>query len=99
MQDQFDVAVIVIGLRDPELAAILLRKYGCDPRIERAGELTIIVSREKARAPAVAITTFMQRLECARIWFEYICIGDAKKALSDYREALARLDGTDRAVA
>jgi hypothetical protein len=99
MSNMFEVSAIVVGLNDPELAAILLRKYGCDLRVVRDGSLTIFVSRERSHAAVFAISAFMQRLECARIQFEYICLGEARKALDAYHEALERLDGAARSVA
>jgi hypothetical protein len=87
-----EVSAVVVAVERPELAAIFLRKFGCDLRVEKIGDLTVFISREKSPTPVNAISNFMQRLECAQIRFEYICLGNAEKALYGYYEALERLD-------
>jgi len=99
MTHQFEVAAVVLDVQDPDRIQHLLRQFGTDVRIVHQKNVTVFVSRECAKSEVWAIASFMRDLACARVIFEYICIGDAKDAILGYQAALEGLDAMARPAA
>jgi hypothetical protein len=85
MHNAYDVAAVVSGARlDDEGAERRLRLFGCEPKVVTHQDLTVFVNRERALNPRRAMGAFMRHLENAQVKFDYITIGGAENALTDY---------------
>jgi hypothetical protein len=99
MMEQFDVSTVVRGVDRPDEIEYLLGQFGCRPRLLQHRDVTVFVSSERAFSPNCAMASFMRKLECLRVRFDYITVGDAWEALAGYEAALAGLDGLVRQAA
>jgi hypothetical protein len=99
MMDEFEVAAVIVGMDAHAEIDELLRQFGCQPRLIRHRDLTIVVNRERAFSGRCALASFMRKLECLHVRFDYISLGDARSAMLGYEAALAGLDGLARLAA
>ncbi|MGA2950661.1 MAG: hypothetical protein ABSD80_00315 [Caulobacteraceae bacterium] len=97
--DQFDVSAVVGGVDRPSEIEHMLAQLGARPRVFKHRDLTIFVNQERALSASCAMAAFLRKLECLRVKFDYIAVGDARDAIVGYEAALAGLDGLSQRAA
>jgi hypothetical protein len=80
----YDIAAVVSGARSDDGAEGRLRLFGCQPEVVTRRGLTVIVNRERGANPGRAMAAFMRHLENAQVKFDYITVGGAESALTEY---------------
>jgi len=80
----YDIAAVVSGARSDDGAESRLRLFGCQPVVVTRRGLTVIVNLERAANPGRAMAAFMRHLENAQVKFDYITVGGAENALTEY---------------
>jgi hypothetical protein len=95
----YDIAAVVSGARSDDGVEGRLRLFGCQPEVVTRRGLTVIVNRERGANPGRAMAAFMRHLENAQVKFDYITVGGAENALSDYARDMLGEDGPTPAFA
>ena len=99
MMDEFEISAVVGRMARPDEIEYMLGQFGCRPHVTQHQDFTVFVNSERAFSASCAMASFMRKLECLQVRFDYITVGGARDAIVGYEAALAGLDSLVRRAA